>query len=66
MMRWSRASTKPLVPSWLEDGKTVRTPSGSLARVVECYFAGEALEVIVQWPNAERAAFRASILRELP
>ena len=65
MMRWSRASTKPLVPSWLEDGNTVRTPSGSIARVVECYYAGDTLEVIVQWPNAERAAFRVSHLREL-
>lgn len=54
------SSTEPLP----ELGTVVLTPSGSRARVIA--INPHTREVLVQWDNGERAAFRPSKLEPLP
>lgn len=43
---------------------TVITPSGRLAQVIDIY--PDVDEVLVQWPNGDRARFRSKLLRKAP
>ena len=52
------------LPSWIRVGAFVVTPSGKAAEVIGIDARpGGILEITVQWSNAERAAFRLTVLR---
>ena len=51
----------------LEPGRMVRTPIGHFAEVKAIYMMAEGhAEVLVEYPEGERARFRAGHLRPLP
>ncbi len=65
-------SQKPVgsPPLNLEVGRMVRTPAGNFAAVVGIFAVldgkQEHIEVLVQYPEGERARFRAAHLRPMP
>lgn len=58
------SSNDPTSPQPFEPGRSVTTPSGASARIVEVYPAEG--EVLVQWPNGDRARFRTKHVKGQP
>ncbi len=50
----------------IEAGRMVRTPAGNFAVVKAVYAVGSHVEVLVEYPEGERARFRSGHLRALP